>query len=333
MKAQSSLSSLAVCLLVVVLLSPIILVSYLLCLVVLLPATLRSNISTTAYSPLGTRWLLHVSGRRPDAAAARVFFALPGVVPATMYGIYYPLHWAEKLSGYELGYLKYPPPSPTSLMTMLGQRTWFFDRAIEESLSTVKQVVLLGAGWDTRAYGLLAEASVTVFEVDQPETQQLKRVTLEAVGVDSTSVHFAACDFNQESWLSSLRPTGFDESLPTFVLWEGVHYYLEPQASARLLGEFASALPPGSQIAFDYVDTSFSDGSGSLAQRFLGRMLRVMGEPWLSGISTESPTVEQARTYLARQGLSLEAHDIIGSETPHKRPMGGMIRASIPETS
>ncbi len=95
----------------------------------------------------------------------------------------------------------------------------------------------------------------------------------------------------------------------------------------------AGALPAGSQIAFDYFDTSFSDGSGSLAQRLLVRMTRVIGEPWLSGISTASPAVEQARTFLSRQGLSLEAHDIIGSETAHKRPMGGMIRAGISETS
>ena len=62
-------------------------------------------------------------------------------------------------------------------------------------------------------------------------------------------------------------------------------------------------------------------------------MAHAVREPWLSGISTETPAVEQACTYLSGNGLSLEAHDIIGSETPHKRPIGGMIRASVPEAS
>jgi methyltransferase (TIGR00027 family) len=113
---------------------------------------------------------------------------------------------------------------------MFGHRTTFFDEAMLSYLDKVEQVVILGAGWDTRAYGLARREGVRVYEVDAVETQTQKRSSLEIAKIDSSHVIFAIVDFNKESWLDALLRIGFDPGKPTFVLSEGVTLYLEPEA-------------------------------------------------------------------------------------------------------
>jgi O-methyltransferase involved in polyketide biosynthesis len=81
---------------------------------------------------------------------------------------------------------------------MFGHRTTFFDEAMLSYLDKVEQVVILGAGWDTRAYGLARREGVRVYEVDAVETQTQKRSSLEIAKIDSSHVIFAIVDFNTQ---------------------------------------------------------------------------------------------------------------------------------------
>jgi methyltransferase (TIGR00027 family) len=98
-------------------------------------------------------------------------------------------------------------------------RATFFDGALARHVGDIDQVVILGAGWDTRAYMLPAEKRVRSFEVDTAKTQALKRAMLEKAGLDTTRVTFVTADFLKEDWIEKLVNAGFQPDKPSFFLW------------------------------------------------------------------------------------------------------------------
>lgn len=90
----------------------------------------------------------------------------------------------------------------------------FFDKALERRLGGVNQFVILGAGFDTRAFRLPRNARVRSFEVDLPETQAVKRAALKKAGIDAAGVTFEAADFGKEDWLARLARAGFGPGRP-----------------------------------------------------------------------------------------------------------------------
>jgi len=87
---------------------------------------------------------------------------------------------------------------------------------------------------------------VRLFEVDTLATQQVKREALSKAGLASDHVTFVETDFNQKSWLEALEEQGFDPSLPSFILWEGVTMYLTAGAvdePGKLADEAVEANP------------------------------------------------------------------------------------------
>ena len=89
-------------------------------------------------------------------------------------------------------------------------RTRLIDDWIGESIGQAEQVVLLGAGFDTRAWRLAALDAVKVFEVDHPATAKVKRERLQAAGADLNRVTFVAVDFEIDDFEQRLRDAGFD---------------------------------------------------------------------------------------------------------------------------
>jgi methyltransferase (TIGR00027 family) len=125
------------------------------------------------------------------------------------------------------------------------------DAAVDRYLPDVAQFVILGAGFDTRAYRL--PSWVRVFEVDSPQTQMVKRETLQRVGIDSSAVTFVAADFEKDDWLACLSAAGLARGERTLLLWEGVTMYLTG-GRRRFPAEIASTAQ-GSVAAFDYFTT------------------------------------------------------------------------------
>jgi methyltransferase (TIGR00027 family) len=130
----------------------------------------------------------------------------------------------------------------------------FFDHAVDRFLADITQFVVLGAGFDTRAFRLPKGARVRSFEVDAPQTQVVKREALRKAGIDTTGVTFVSADLEKEDWLTRLVDAGFDPGKPALFLWEGVIVYLDREAVEATLHKIAS-VAKGSVVAFDYFTT------------------------------------------------------------------------------
>jgi len=91
-------------------------------------------------------------------------------------------------------------------------RTLYFDSVIERVIDDVEQFVFMGAGYDTRAYGLLLDKDVTIFEMDQVSVQQHKKQGLAAAGIACEHVHFVPVDFSQDDAFVQLTRAGFDRT-------------------------------------------------------------------------------------------------------------------------
>ena len=212
------------------------------------------------------------------------------------------------------GLTEYRVYSSTSIADYLGQRTRFLDDALRRSLETVEQVVILGAGWDTRAYNLVRERDVRVYEVDLAHMQAIKREVLANAQIDTSGVVFCPADLVQEPWLEALKQVGFDPGLPAFVLWEGVSYYMTQASVEATLRTVATGLASGSAIAFDYFSRHYVEGGEfSLLPWPFAAFFRWIGEPHVFGLPTEAPARARLAAFLAEKDLRLVEFEPIGA--------------------
>jgi methyltransferase (TIGR00027 family) len=188
-------------------------------------------------------------------------------------------------------------------------RTRFIDDALLSAVKEVDQIVILGAGYDSRAYRLTLPSDVSVFEVDHPATQARKRRTLAPLLRRTPSrVTFVAVDFDRDSLASALAANGFAAGRRNFFIWEGVTEYLQPTSVDATLQFVVEASAPGTWLAFTYTDIRLIDGR----KRFRGgrRLLalsRLGGEPYCFGIDPSD-----LRAFLAGRHFEL-IEDIAGA--------------------
>lgn len=133
-----------------------------------------------------------------------------------------------------------------------GLRTRVFDdfllrRAAEGS----RQVVLLGAGLDTRAHRLPWPQGSTVFEIDQRDVLAFKRSVLDALGAVPRAERVAVAADLRQDWTAALLAAGFDPARPTAWLAEGLVPYLPPAAERELLATIHAHSAPGSALAYE----------------------------------------------------------------------------------
>jgi methyltransferase (TIGR00027 family) len=147
------------------------------------------------------------------------------------------------------------------------------------------QVVILGAGFDTRAYRIAGIEKTRVFEVDHPATQEVKLKRLKKV-IDPLPGHvtFVPMDFNTQTLDERLLASGYNEGGKTLFIWQGVTVYLTAEGVDSTLAFIANHSGPGIAVIFDYFynetlrDTSRSD------VKMTWRAARVTGEAYLFGI-------------------------------------------------
>jgi len=131
-------------------------------------------------------------------------------------------------------------------------------RLIDDTLSEFApeqfgQLVILGAGFDSRPYRLRCLETLPTFEVDHPDTQQAKREALtRALGTLPGNITFIPTDFNLRQLGSDMEASGYCASVPTMFLWEGVTNYLNEDAVDATLRWCAQAAP-GSSLLFTYI--------------------------------------------------------------------------------
>jgi len=178
-------------------------------------------------------------------------------------------------------------------------RTRAIDQLVREEVQAgATQLVILGAGYDSRAYRMKELfAGATIFEVDFPPTQELKKLRVrEVLGHPPKNVVFVPIDFNTDSLGPVLKKAGYHSDRRTIFVWEGVTFYLNAAAVDVTLRFVAANSPPGSAIVFDYESDRLPSGEHDDAQlkEAMARLAR-WGEPHIFGlpVGNTRPFVEQ----------------------------------------
>jgi methyltransferase (TIGR00027 family) len=168
-------------------------------------------------------------------------------------------------------------------------RTRLIDDWVTEGVANdCRQIVVLGAGFDSRAWRLPSLSVLSVFEVDHPATAAEKSTRMAALGADLSRVVSVPVDFDRDRLSDHLAASGFDERKVTIVIWEGVTNYLTEKAVFSVFA-WMGTLAPGSRLAFTYIDR----GVLTDPTRFEGAaniLLAVSsaGEPWTFGLVPQS---------------------------------------------
>ena len=162
-------------------------------------------------------------------------------------------------------------------------RTKYLDDMLEKQLrANVRQVVILGAGLDTRAVRKRS-AAVRYFEIDDPATLTLKAACYERHGVD-VNVTFMPGDYVKDGLITLLARSGFVFDLSTYFIWEGNTMYLSQEYTRQVLAELKNHVRQFA-LSFDYMaDSVVSKTTGDPAITSLVESFARMGAPWVSGI-------------------------------------------------
>jgi methyltransferase (TIGR00027 family) len=201
----------------------------------------------------------------------------------------------------------------SATFSFLAARTLFFDGAVRDAITDgIHQVVILGAGYDARAWRL-QHLGVRFFEVDHPATQREKQRRAPGGG----DVTFIPADFRHDGVARLLRRGGLSDAR-TVVIAEGLTMYLTHNETEKLFAEMAAVSPAGSRLAANFVDP----GGGSVGA--LSRAVaKVMRARWrLSGETMYHwATPETVRDLLAaagwRQSESITGPEVVKRHLSH----------------
>ncbi|WP_163748531.1 SAM-dependent methyltransferase [Mycolicibacterium helvum] len=199
-------------------------------------------------------------------------------------------------------------------------RTRFWDDALQHAASSCRQVVLVAAGMDARAYRLNWPAGTGVFELDQPAVIAAKNALLADTTPSCTRVPIGV-DL-ADDWPAVLRAAGFDATAPSVWLTEGLLQYLDEEAVHRLFERIDALAAPESVLCYDVV------GKSLLEAPFMAELLKSMaanGAPWLFG--TDDPA-----ELLRDRGWSADVTDIAEPGNRWNRWYAPVTPADVPDT-
>lgn len=142
-------------------------------------------------------------------------------------------------------------------------RTRAIDDLVRDAIrGGARQLVLLGAGLDSRGCRLDEAGKIAVFEVDHPATQRVKKERLHAfAGTLPTNIRYVAVDFERDALEAKLIESSYDPGVRAVVVWEGVIDYLTESAVKSTLAALARLLAPSSLLIFTYTHKGALDGS------------------------------------------------------------------------
>jgi methyltransferase (TIGR00027 family) len=167
-------------------------------------------------------------------------------------------------------------------------RTRFFDdtviRTLEEKRD-LRQVVIVAAGMDTRAFRLSWPETTTIFEIDHEALLTEKKSRLLALGKGQSTANRidVPADLSTE-WTDALVTAGFDRTIPTLWVIEGLTFFLTEDQVQSMLRICRGLSSPGSVLVVDMINRTLLKSPAS--QLFLAT-LRKDGVPWRFG--TDEP--------------------------------------------
>jgi methyltransferase (TIGR00027 family) len=189
-------------------------------------------------------------------------------------------------------------------------RTRFYDDyLLGACASGCRQVVLLAAGLDTRAYRLPWPSGVRLYELDLPEVLTFKEGVLAGQeAVPRCSLTTLPVDLRSE-WPDALTATGFDPTAPTAWLIEGLLVYLTASEAALLLTRVGSLSAPGSRVSFERNNAAATIASGDRTG------IAEYAALWKGGLGGDTAD------WLGQHGWRTEVHELTDVAASYGRPV------------
>jgi methyltransferase (TIGR00027 family) len=201
---------------------------------------------------------------------------------------------------------------PPGTNEFLAIRTRFYDdQLLSACAAGIRQVVLLAAGLDSRAFRLAWPAGVRLFELDLPQLLDFKEAVLAEHGAVAGCQRTTVAVDLREDWTAALTAAGFDPHAPTAWLAEGLLPYLTMTDNDRLLATITGLSTPGSHLAVDHMDSSATNTRG---MRATSDTVRKMGVAWKS-------TLDDPVGWLAGHGWHATTARVPALGTRYGRPL------------
>lgn len=230
------------------------------------------QISLTAVAVAAARGL----ARTPDPTAVTLLPAPLGIALSQWQAL---PQWARSIR-------LAPRLASAGLVDHLDLRTRAIDRELEDAvLAGARTLVILGAGFDGRAYRLPCLRELDVFEVDHPDTSSSKHTRAAGLSPTARSLRHVAVDFDRMSVDEALEEAGHDASAPTVWIWEGVTPYLPPEATEITLSAIARRSAPSSRLLMTYAVPKLVGRSAPRFEALVRQGFAWLGEPLRGAMS------------------------------------------------
>lgn len=192
---------------------------------------------------------------------------------------------------------------PGSRTSLIARTRWIDDYLASALASGIPQVVLLGAGFDSRGYRITGAEQARFFEVDHPNTSGVKKThVIRSLGTLPSHVKYVVVNFQRDSVRKALEVADFDPHRRSVLLWEGVSNYLTEESVRETLS-FISGLVEGTQLVFTYVDEAvLRNPRGFAGGAEVQQTFAKLEEPWTFGIRPD-----EAAEFFRECGLSLDS--------------------------
>ncbi len=168
-------------------------------------------------------------------------------------------------------------------------RSRYAEDVLEQAIAGgIQQYVIVGAGFDSFALRRRdLESKIRIYELDHPDTQQIKRSRIGRVGLPS-NLEFVSVDFERETVADALARSTFKRECPAFFSWLGTTMYLSNSATYETIAAIARFAAPGSGLVFDYLipDALLSEPEKLRVEK-LRRLTQRQGEPLIGAIDPE----------------------------------------------
>ncbi len=202
--------------------------------------------------------------------------------------------WAVQLAG-EVGMAladRHEQLYPASELWIALRTAWIDERIrrLCAPRGERRQVVLLGAGLDTRPARMGGDG-LRWFEVDHPASQAVKLERLgELDNYPLDAATFVRCDFERDDFIDRLAESGFDAQEPALFVWEGVTPYLSEEAIRATVSRISTSCHPDTVLIYDHLEKKLVRGTSiDGADAALKEMVEELGEPFRFGIDDPLP--------------------------------------------
>jgi methyltransferase (TIGR00027 family) len=228
--------------------------------------------------------------------------------------------WAVELAGEDGAAWLEGRPEDSVLPMVL--RTRYFDGFLLRVTSEqrIRQVVLMAAGLDTRAFRLAWPAGTVLYELDRPAVLQYKENVLQAAGAEPVCERRTVEADLTEPWEKALASAGFEAQEPAAWLLEGFLFYLDDNTLRRILDQVATLAAPVSWMGFDVVNTDMFKSEWT---RPWVEMQAAAGAPWRS-------TLDDPVGFLAGRGWTATLSQAGAPDANHGRWTLPVIPTTMP---